>query len=164
MWARLDSGKVVELTDIDPVGRFHHALVWVACDVGVRQGDVLSGGVNYDAQILLDARLKKQNEIDAAYSAALAVITDKYPESERNSWAKQESEARAWTTSNTASTPILNAISTARGITLAQQAAKVIANADVYAQIAGAIIGKRQARIAALNLTVTMADIEAVVW
>jgi hypothetical protein len=106
----------------------------------------------------------KRAEIDAAYDAALLVITSKYPESERNSWAKQESEARAWTANNSAATPLLTAICTARGITLAQQVAKVITNADAYAQIAGAIIGKRQALISQVDAALNITEIDAVKW
>lgn len=38
MWARIDSNKVVELTDVDPQGRFHESLVWVACEANVKEG------------------------------------------------------------------------------------------------------------------------------
>lgn len=36
-WARIQDGKVVETTDIDPAGRFHSSLVWVGCDETVDQ-------------------------------------------------------------------------------------------------------------------------------
>lgn len=31
MWARITSGAVVEITDINPEGRFHESLVWIKC-------------------------------------------------------------------------------------------------------------------------------------
>ena len=42
-WARFDGDRVIETTDIDPKGRFHHSLRWavVPCDVtpnSVRDG------------------------------------------------------------------------------------------------------------------------------
>ena len=30
-WARIENGRVMETTDLDPEGRFHPSLVWVAC-------------------------------------------------------------------------------------------------------------------------------------
>ncbi|NER60444.1 hypothetical protein G3435_11490 [Pseudomonas sp. MAFF212428] len=38
MWARIENDTVVEITGIDPAGRFHPSLVWVACD-GAAPGD-----------------------------------------------------------------------------------------------------------------------------
>lgn len=38
MWARIENGLVKELTDIDPAGRFHSSLMWVACPPTVTEG------------------------------------------------------------------------------------------------------------------------------
>ncbi len=38
MWARIENGTVAEITDIDPAGRFHPSLEWVACREGVAPG------------------------------------------------------------------------------------------------------------------------------
>jgi hypothetical protein len=52
-WARFDGNRVIETTEIDPKGRFHHSLRWavVPCDVtpnSVRDGLNWSI-VNWDA-------------------------------------------------------------------------------------------------------------------
>ena len=44
MWARIENGTVAEITDIDPAGRFHRSLKWVACDPAVKQGWKYEGG------------------------------------------------------------------------------------------------------------------------
>ena len=44
MWARIEDNKVMEVTDIDPAGRFHPSLVWVACPVGTTGGMVYEEG------------------------------------------------------------------------------------------------------------------------
>lgn len=31
MWARIENGVVMEITDVDPDGRFHPSLEWVEC-------------------------------------------------------------------------------------------------------------------------------------
>ncbi|VFS47464.1 hypothetical protein [Budvicia aquatica] len=43
MWARIENNRVVELTDINPEGRFHPSLVWVNCPEYV-QADYLYDG------------------------------------------------------------------------------------------------------------------------
>jgi len=44
MWARIENGTVAEITDLDPVGRFHPSLEWVECGAGVRAGWKYSDG------------------------------------------------------------------------------------------------------------------------
>lgn len=36
-WARIENSTVMEITDIDPVGRFHPSLIWVECPEEVGQ-------------------------------------------------------------------------------------------------------------------------------
>ncbi|MCK6815584.1 hypothetical protein [Enterobacter kobei] len=38
MWARIENTAVMEVTDIDPTGRFHPSLVWVECPADIQQG------------------------------------------------------------------------------------------------------------------------------
>lgn len=42
-WARIEDGKVMETTDLDPTGRFHPSLVWVSCDDSVDQHYTYNG-------------------------------------------------------------------------------------------------------------------------
>lgn len=44
MWARIESGKVVELTEVDPDGRFHPSMQWVSCSDKVVTGMAYSDG------------------------------------------------------------------------------------------------------------------------
>lgn len=44
MWARIESGTVAELTDLDPTGRFHPSLTWVACTAEVKAGWLYQDG------------------------------------------------------------------------------------------------------------------------
>lgn len=38
MWALIRDGVVSEITNLDPSGRFHPSLVWIACTADVRPG------------------------------------------------------------------------------------------------------------------------------
>lgn len=37
-WARVENNEVMEITDINPDGRFHPSLIWVECPADVQQG------------------------------------------------------------------------------------------------------------------------------
>lgn len=42
-WARIEKNVVVEITDIDPKGRFHPSLQWAACGTEVAPGWTYQG-------------------------------------------------------------------------------------------------------------------------
>lgn len=45
MWARLDeSGHILEVTDINPTGRFHASIVWTPMTQSVEPGGVIANG------------------------------------------------------------------------------------------------------------------------
>ena len=46
MWARIENNVVMELTDIDPSGRFHPTLVWLACPEDTVEGSVYDSRTN----------------------------------------------------------------------------------------------------------------------
>jgi len=45
MWAHIENDRVIELTDIDPKGRYHESWVWRVCPDSVGLGWAFSGGV-----------------------------------------------------------------------------------------------------------------------
>jgi hypothetical protein len=68
MWARIESGVVAEITALDPSGRFHPALVWVACDDSVSAGNRYEDGAFLPAGVEDPAtteRTWRDSEIDA---------------------------------------------------------------------------------------------------
>lgn len=50
MWARIENDEVMEVTDVDPEGRFHPSLVWLKCPADVQQGYVYDKGVFIPSQ------------------------------------------------------------------------------------------------------------------
>ena len=44
-WARIQDDMVMEVTDIDPAGRFHSDLVWVECPSDTSYHDGFKNGV-----------------------------------------------------------------------------------------------------------------------
>jgi len=103
-------------------------------------------------------------EINGAFDAAMNTLIGSYPEREISSWPQQEKEARAYLADPAAVTPLLDALSTARGVTKDALAQKIVAKADAFAAAAGALIGKRQALEDKINAATTIEELEAIKW
>jgi len=104
---------------------------------------------------LAGERAARLAAINAGCDVALAALTATYPEREISSWPQQEREARVLAATPTAVTPLLAAISAARGMDVATLAARVREKSDAFAIASGAIIGRRQAledALAAIDL------------
>lgn len=135
---------------------------------GVKVGDLYDGTL-FSAPVLdLSALIAgKLAVINIACENAIASIQAGYPDSEVLSWPKQEAEARSYAADSGAATPLLNALSEARGIDKAELARRVILKADAFAQYSGAVIGERQALEDALNALpadATVEQIAAITW
>lgn len=105
--------------------------------------------------------------INAAYQTAVNALTAGYPQSEIDSWEKQESEARAWLLDNTAPTPWIDGAVVGRGIEKETLVALIIGNADALAPLHGQLTGHRQSlrdAIDALPDGATQADMDAIQW
>jgi hypothetical protein len=103
-------------------------------------------------------------ELSAAFAQAMLSVKAGYPADEIQSWFDQKTEAVAYAANASAATPLLSAMASARGITVADLAARVIANAMQYAANAGLLIGKRQKYEDAVNAAIDAADVAAVFW
>lgn len=105
--------------------------------------------------------------INAAYETAVQALTSGYPQNEIASWPKQEAEARAWVANNSASTPWIDGAAAARGVSKAELAAKIIAQADALAPLHGSLTGKRQMlrdQIDALGPNASAEQLNAIQW
>lgn len=117
------------------------------------------------APTLAQLRAAKLAELSAACSSRMGAIKAGYPQDEISTWDKQESEAREFKrTGGTAPTPLLSALSAARGVTLADLADRVIAKADAFAAISGSIIGRRQKYEDQVAAATDAAGVAAVAW
>lgn len=129
-------------------------------------GDLVATAAELAAWIAPRIEASKRAEIEAAYNAAVSFLKD-YPQSEQMSWGAQEAEAIAFTANNAAATPTLSAIAARTGETVTVLAGKVIANANAFKAGGGDAIGRRRARMKAIDAAVAannMAALQAVVW
>jgi hypothetical protein len=87
-----------------------------------------------------------------------------YSAEERESWTVQMNEAAAFLADPAADTPMLTAMATSRGITVADLASRVWENTTLYRQAAGTILGHQQYL---LDLVASETDIDkflAISW
>ena len=104
----------------------------------------------------------KSQEIDSKAQQYIDSLTPKYPEFEKLTFEKQEQEARAYLADSAVDTPVLTAIATARGLTVAELATRVVTKADQLTQLASVVAGKRQAYQDRLTAATTVEEVEAI--
>ena len=110
---------------------------------------------------LEEAKAAKLAEINAAADRAISKLTATYPDREIATFDKQEAEASAYSADPTAPTPLLSALSQARGVPLDELARRVLVKADAFAVASGCIIGQRQALEDRLDACTTVEEVEA---
>lgn len=103
-----------------------------------------------------ESQEKKNNFLTSKKEALLASLADKadkikngllagYPQTEIESFYRQEKEALAWQANNKADTPMLKQIARIRNIPFEVLVQKVIEKSEQFALAVGVIIGQRQA-------------------
>ena len=85
-------------------------------------------------------------DISKEYEDAVRKLTIDTPDSEKQTWVKQESEARAYLSDTTALTPLIDAMCETRNCTKEYIVNKIIEKADAYAVAIGRLTGTRQAK------------------
>ena len=121
----------------------------------------------FPAPTIAELKQLKRLEINADFEKAMQQIVGSYPSNEVSSWAKQESEARAYVANNSATTPLIDALAASRSVNKAELVARIIVKADLFADISGTLIGRRQGLeddLDALPETATAEDIAAIAW
>lgn len=112
----------------------------------VKRGPIALQGDGY-AMTWVQIPYTKAQRLELANSLCeqrLAAVKASYSDSEVMSWDKQESEARAWLGNSAAVTPLIDALSSTRGVAKAELVSRIIAKADAFAAYSGLCIGNRQ--------------------
>ena len=118
----------------------------------------------FPAPTLAQAQATQIAAVHAAAQAALQTVIAGYPDLEVATWPQQYAEALTYTASSSAATPMLSAIATASGQTVASLAAGVIAKATAYQAASGATVGRRIALSAQIQAATTVAAVLAINW
>jgi hypothetical protein len=111
------------------------------------------------------ATVKQQalDELVHIFEERANAIAGRYPWFERDTWQDQEREALAYQADPNAPTPLLTGIATQRGITVAELAQRVIANAAAWRAVAPELCGQRQAAADQINAAETVEQVRSVI-
>ena len=110
------------------------------------------------------AKRKKENLLNILADRADKIKNDLlagYPQTEIESFYRQEKEALAWQANNKADTPMLKQIARIRNIPFEVLVQKVIEKSEQFALAVGVIIGQRQAFEDRLLATKTLEELTA---
>lgn len=105
--------------------------------------------------------------INADYSNAIYNMVSDTPDFERESWPKQEAEAKAHSLDQSSQTPYIDTLAISRGIPRELLLAKILEKVSLYEVAHAHLTGLRQAKedaLKALPADCTIEDIEAITW
>lgn len=134
---------------------------------GILRGTPVSAAVfpTMSADELNHSKQLKEFAIRAEGAHRMEEIAMPYLPQERDTWASQLTEAQEYTANpDTAETPTLSAIAAGRNITVAELVPLVIANADIFRQKAGEVLGTQQRLIGQIWAATTAEELGAVTW
>ena len=101
--------------------------------------------------------------VNSAYENAVSSLVSTYPSTELLTFDKQESEARAWQTDNSVSTPMIDALALGRGIDKSELVRRIIDKSDAFALATGYLTGQRQRYEDMLDAATTAEEVAAIV-
>lgn len=91
------------------------------------------------------------------FELEIAGLNEGYPSSEKSTFTTQQTEWASWTANNSASTPFVDALATARGMAKADLMAKIGANVTAIATA----VGNKQSRIEAIKACTTSDEVNS---
>ena len=110
---------------------------------------------------LEEAKTAKLAEINAACDSILNAATASYPASEILTFDQQTKEAEVYQADNTASVPLLSALSASRNIPLPELVQRVLAKHHAFSVLSGIVIGQRQALEDQLDVCTSVDEVNA---
>jgi len=84
------------------------------------------------------------SNVEDVFHDRFKALNNDRPELESSTWVAQSSEAHAYLADNTVGTPVLSALANARGITIEEQANKVIAKETTFNVEVATLLGQQQ--------------------
>lgn len=112
---------------------------------------------------LEEYRAAKLFELDSEFDRCVSAITAHYPQAERESFLKQEAQARAFADGgnwNASLAPFLAEMAAAEGVTVLQKVGEVLAKAAAFEQFMARAIGRRHVIKNQINAATTTAQLQ----
>lgn len=137
----IQDGKVVNTIEVKSLTFMPNL---VDASRGGQIGDLWDGSKFSEPPPKLLSRVELKAAVNQECDLRMSALVASYPAQEVATFAKQETEARAYLANNAAATPLIDALATNRGVPKAELAARIVAKADAFAVYAGRVIGYRQ--------------------
>lgn len=112
------------------------AEVWEAADGTATYAEIIEVSPELPLYVELAARNWGARQLQA--------LVNPYGNSERETWHVQQREAEAYLADASAVVPMISAMATTRGISVAEMAAKIQENVGLFRQASGQILGMQQ--------------------
>lgn len=109
-------------------------------------------------------RASKEREIRAEGAKRLSAMAAPYTAAERETWATQQREARAWLLDPAAPVPMISAMAAVRGLTLAVMVEKIMENVALFEAASGYILGLQQRLLDRIEAETDFAALLAIRW
>lgn len=106
----------------------------------------------------------KLAQINASYQETLDLITQATPQAEIQSWATQESEAKAYQNNQEAPTPYIDSLAKARGVEKGELVAKILEKVQVFSTLSATLTGSRQKCEDAIAKSQNAKELEAIIF
>lgn len=136
----------------------------LAIGISIEQSEVIE---TPHEELRANALANQIATINADYSSAIHNMVRDTPDFERESWPKQEAEAKAYSLDQSSQTPYIDTLAISRGTPRELLLAKILEKVSLYEVAHAHLTGLRQAKedaLKALPADCTIEDIEAITW
>lgn len=168
-----ETGVVVNVILLEPEGEFAlpgHSVAPQPAGVGVgwiRLPDEGGGYSNPNAPPAPDLGEVKRAQlrlINQAFDVRYAVVTEGYPQGEKETWPDQKAEALAWEADPAVATPYLDGIAAQRQMDRVEFRQRTLAKVHLFTQVSQVLVGRRQRYEDLIAAAETTEAVAAIVW
>ena len=113
---------------------------------------------------MTNLKMAKLAELAAAAQSFVnsSVEMEIVPQFEKDTWERQEAEAKAWATDHNAATPMLDVIAKLGGDDREALIRGVLKKSQLYSPLTAAVIGQRRAYAKQINAAQTIDELDAI--
>ena len=151
-------GELPENVTVNPKPSEHHVWNGRGWEIPVEIAEQLT---RQQFQIAKNAKLVALNTAAQNYINQ-ATGMDKLPQFEKDTWAIQGQEAKAWAADNHALTPVLDGIASARGVPAQILKQKALEKTLAFEALTATVVGTRQAIETRINKAKDIDELEAI--
>lgn len=113
---------------------------------------------------LAEVKRAQLHLINQAFDMRYAVVTEGYPQGEKETWPDQKAEALAWAADPAVATPYLDGIAAQRQMDPIEFRQRTLAKVHLFTQVSQVLVGRRQRYEDLIAAAETTEAVAAIVW